>query len=326
VATQLIATAINDPCVTAGDIQIFSLAPIVETWKKWQTKVATLTFKKTPAILLQKAAGTRNNEVTGWRFGIPGSPEPLILDTHFHGLTVLNEVNPSSHQYDCIVVSGLASHPFGSWQPKDDDRSFMWIRDALPQNLPGIRFLLYGYDTSLVGSKSFQTIVDIARTLLAVLEANIWAGMSTKPLFFLAHSLGGVILKQLFIMLADGNDRSRYMLDIIKGAIFFGTPSVGMPLSHLLRMVENQPNSDLVEALSDQSSFLKNLETQFWGISLIESMKIFWAYETQTSPTVKVRKTPMRLLKLLQNKSTGYFDLLASSLTYPSTERQQWPI
>jgi hypothetical protein len=106
----------------------------------------------------------------------------------------------------------------------------MWIRDALPQNLPGIRFILYGYDTSLVGSVSFQTIIDIARTLLAVLEANLWIGLATKPLLFLAHSLGGIIPKQFLIMLANGNDRSRFILEIIRGIIFLAHQAQGCQL------------------------------------------------------------------------------------------------
>ncbi len=65
-------------------------------------------------------------------------------------------------------------------------------------------------------------------------------------------------------------------------------PSIGMPLSHLLTMVWDQPNKDLVEHLLDQSQFLPNLEIQFAGISYIERMRLYWAYKTKTSPTVVV--------------------------------------
>ena len=40
----------------------------------------------------------------------------------------------------------------------------MWLRDCLPQDLQGARILLYGYDTSLLGSQSFQGIYDTAIT------------------------------------------------------------------------------------------------------------------------------------------------------------------
>ena len=38
----------------------------------------------------------------------------------------------------------------------------MWLRDSLPRDLPGTRVLIYGYDSELVGSKSFQGIEAIA--------------------------------------------------------------------------------------------------------------------------------------------------------------------
>jgi hypothetical protein len=58
VATQLVATVINDPCLTAGDVEIVSMAPVIETWKKWQTKVATLSFRQTPALQLSRSAAS----------------------------------------------------------------------------------------------------------------------------------------------------------------------------------------------------------------------------------------------------------------------------
>jgi hypothetical protein len=176
----------------------------------------------------------------------------------------------------------------GSWQPKGGDKSFMWIRDVLPEKIPFTRFVLYGYDTTIAESNSFQTVLDLAGSLIQVLMANGWASPTAKPFFLLVHSLGGVLLKQALVMLAGGGTRETFLLDKIKGAIFFGVPSVGMPISHLRAMVEDQPNKILIDDLSDQSNFISNLEDQFSGISYIRRMKLFWAYETEMSHTVIV--------------------------------------
>lgn len=37
----------------------------------------------------------------------------------------------------------------------------MWLRDALPKDLPNARIFTYGYNTSILDSQSFQTISDI---------------------------------------------------------------------------------------------------------------------------------------------------------------------
>ena len=38
----------------------------------------------------------------------------------------------------------------------------MWLRDSLPNDLKGARILLYGYDTNLLCSQTFQSIDDVA--------------------------------------------------------------------------------------------------------------------------------------------------------------------
>ena len=56
---------------------------------------------------------------------------------------------------------GLSGHAFGSWKHRQG--TFMWLRDHLPSCIPGAQVLLYGYDSTLVWSQSFQKIDDIAR-------------------------------------------------------------------------------------------------------------------------------------------------------------------
>ncbi len=188
----------------------------------------------------------------------------------------------------CIAISGLASHPFGSWQPHGDDKSYMWIRDSLATTLPSFRFLTYGYDTTLVNSQSFQLIPDLAGRLILELKSNGWATPAAKEVIFLAHSLGGILLKQALVMLANTGESETFMLDRVRGAICFGVPSKGMDVSSLLPMTENQPNQDLVSDLSAGSEYLENLGGQFDGVSKTRKLKFHWAYETKESPTVVV--------------------------------------
>jgi len=167
----------------------------------------------------------------------------------------------------------------------------MWIRDSLPSAIPGLRTLLYGYDSSLVGSSSFQSIADIAQSLVLHLKSGGWNLPSSKPLIFLAHSLGGLVLKQAAVQAASGGKSIASILDNVLGAIMFGVPSLGMQQSHLMAMVEGQPNELLVQDLSREggSSYVRQLHTQFEGLAFLRKARIHWAYETKESPTVAVR-------------------------------------
>src|SRR5437868_213906 len=95
----------------------------------------------------------------------------------------------------CIAISGLSSHPFGSWMSRGLGSNFMWLRDSLSIDVPTIRNIIYGYDTTLGHSESFQTIQDIAISFISRLRTTGRSSPSAKPVIFLAHSLGGIILK-----------------------------------------------------------------------------------------------------------------------------------
>lgn len=71
-----------------------------------------------------------------------------------------------------IAISGLGGHAFGSF--KERQGPFMWLRDALPLDAPVARILIYGYDTRLIGSSSFQNLTDLGRALQIDMK-GIWA-------------------------------------------------------------------------------------------------------------------------------------------------------
>jgi hypothetical protein len=62
-----------------------------------------------------------------------------------------------------IAISGLSGHAFDSFKEKHG--SFMWLRDALPIDLPGARILIYGYGTQIIRSSSFQNLTELGRAL-----------------------------------------------------------------------------------------------------------------------------------------------------------------
>lgn len=84
----------------------------------------------------------------------------VINDVDF---THFQEKQTDTHIHSCIVVSGLASHPFGSWKARGGQ--FMWLRDADNWRTAGVRVLLYGYNTTLLDSQSFQNVDDIGGEL-----------------------------------------------------------------------------------------------------------------------------------------------------------------
>ncbi|KAI0155131.1 hypothetical protein GGR57DRAFT_464218 [Xylariaceae sp. FL1272] len=265
---------------------VYSLSTSLNPRANPTTKVATIMFKSIPPMIQSSPdAGEWHIQLRNGSLACD-----LILDVHFLGMTPLSDVTPLYHTYDCIAISGLASHALGSWQPKGGDKTFMWIRDELPKEIRGIRTIIYGYDSKLQESESTQMIPDLAKQFIDILQAYGWGSRSGKPLSFLAHSLGGLVLKEALVRLAsESNEEYSCILDLVLGAIFFGVPNLGMEQNHFRTVVRNNPNQGLIDDIRRYSPYVVGLNERFFTTHrLNERIKCFWAYELLQSPTLTI--------------------------------------
>lgn len=193
----------------------------------------------------------------------------------------------------CFAVSGLASHPFGSWKARNDRVDFMWLRDGLPKHCSNFRCIIYGYDSRLPDSRSFQDIEDISKALTRRLRSIGCSSPSAKPTILLAHSLGGIVLKEALVQMARSNEWEVFLLSNVIKIILFGVPNRGMRISHLIPMAKSQPNEPFIHRLSTHSMYLSQLDEQFNGISCYLRSRLVSIYETSQSQTPRVsrRKT-----------------------------------
>lgn len=101
-----------------------------------------------------------------------------------------------------IAITGLAGHAFGSWKSRKSSK--MWLRDILPDDLPSARILTYGYDTRLAGSHSNARILDYAKEFLdTVMDAR--CRDPHRPIIFVGHSLGGLVIKEVRMIIIQTN-------------------------------------------------------------------------------------------------------------------------
>ena len=148
-------------------------------------------------------------------------------------------------------------------------------------------------------SESFQTVDDIALSLIVRLRTIGRSSPSAKPSIFLAHSLGGIVLKRALVLLANSGDTERKILESIRGIILFGVPSRGMHMSHFLPMVEGYPNESLIRLLSPDSTYLSDLDQQFSGIAHLADVRLISVYETKMTMTTKVSSLNLSFLQIL---------------------------
>ncbi|MCJ1282611.1 hypothetical protein MMC26_001936 [Xylographa opegraphella] len=219
------------------------------------------------------------------------TPASVSIDDKFLGFTILSAPKPEHHKQDIVVMHGLGNgHAYGSFKERGSEH--MWLLDNLKKDCPSARILTYGYDSKLE-SNSFQTLEDLTiafvKSLQVVREQDLSAALAPKPITFLAHSLGGLILKQAMIhMNRPGAPLSYHDTRLAtSGIIFFAVPHQGLDTSFVRAIVHNQANEDLIHGLRPNSPLLLDMRRDFNDAFPFRDSTIVYVYETKRSPTAQ---------------------------------------
>ena len=206
----------------------------------------------------------------------------LTIDEHFNGITVLFSPPTEEHQIDVLAISGLGSHPFGSFVHKRDGH--MWLSDSLPRDIPAARVMIYGYESGLQRSTNFAHLDDLAGSLQIAVSRLLRSEKKTR-LVLIGHSLGGLLIKEALIRIAESDSESD-LISFIFGVLFFGVPNDGMNTESLVPMVNDQPNRFLLESLNALNSQVLRFQSRNFSRILSQTnLEMFCFYETELSPT-----------------------------------------
>lgn len=111
------------------------------------------------------------------------------------GLFTLNETaEDTEYEVDVVAIHGLGGDWQGTWTA---DNGRLWLRDFLPAEVQNARMFSYGYNSQIAFTKSVADISDVARMLLDSLKGERKGAAVTRPLVFISHSLGGIIVKKV---------------------------------------------------------------------------------------------------------------------------------
>ncbi|KAH7006417.1 hypothetical protein EDB82DRAFT_573172 [Fusarium venenatum] len=217
--------------------------------------------------------------------------------THPQGLEVVSE--GSNPVIDIVVIHGLNGHREKTWTAEN---GIHWLRDLLRFDIPEARILSWGYDANTHTSSSntsYSFLYDHARTLVSDLNRRRKVtDSSERPIIFIAHSLGGIVVKSALIH--SDAARKGALLDqrSIKlstyGIVFMGTPHQGGNGVQLGRILINaasvfvQADDRLLKHLERDSEWLLQQLGQYGPISGEFVTK--FAYEEYETPIALGKK------------------------------------
>jgi hypothetical protein len=220
------------------------------------------------------------------------------------GLRIVRE--PKKADIDIVAVHGLGGEGFTSWvtwDPKRSGRPKSWLEELLAKDLPNARIMTYGYMSDGVNYRYLVRNVLYGRALDLVKELGAQRrrdGTRRRPIFFIAHSLGGWIVKRALIISSEAADLELKDVDLSTcGVAFFGTlspgrPAAPSPLAHVIRRTTSglgddnkrsslsrssvasfagQPNASDVEWLENQMEAFKAITAELPRLSFHETQK-----------------------------------------------------
>ena len=160
---------------------------------------------------------------------------------------------------------------------RDVPQDVFWPRDLLPREFPQARIVTWGYDVQiddLSGATSKASILHHSESLLAdlvMLRESDTAKL--KPLIFIAHSLGGIVVKDALSL--SGSERTvlNAILPATIGVMFLGTPhhgsraaSLGKMMFEISKIFFKKPNLQVLRGLENNSEILERISRSFGQI------------------------------------------------------------
>ncbi|DAA75280.1 TPA_exp: Pfs, NB-ARC and Ankyrin domain protein [Trichophyton benhamiae CBS 112371] len=120
-------------------------------------------------------------------------------------------------------------------QPEDSKTDIFWPLDLLPEECPDCRIMTFGYDSMVskffAGPANQNSLLEHSRNFLHALGRSR-DDCRGRYIIFVAHSFGGLIVKEVLRLAARDEDAS--VLDIrdsTKAVFFLGTPHHGSGLA-----------------------------------------------------------------------------------------------
>ncbi|KAK2591873.1 hypothetical protein QQS21_010424 [Conoideocrella luteorostrata] len=193
-----------------------------------------------------------------------------LVDTGFLGVTPLSEADDAV--VDIIAVPGLGSHAIGGFKAKSTGK--VWLRDFLPDDINRIaatRIMTYGYDSAVTEPNAKYSIKGLAKAFLDSYRAFREAtNTSRRPIIFIGHSLGGLLIKECLSIASEIDGDPQYS-DFFKssfGLMFFGVPNYGLRGGKLKEITAGQLNEQIIRDLeadteSEPTSYLRELAARF---------------------------------------------------------------
>ena len=163
---------------------------------------------------------------------------------------------------DVVFVHGLTGDPHDTWCTETSGTFWpKWLQDDLDQ----ISVYTLGYPASLF-EKWANKEMDMFERAGNVLERFAGLGIGKKPIAFVTHSLGGILVKMVLRKSSEAGDADWQLVsNATKLVIFISTPHTGETIAAVAKLVPG--TSRHVELLGNKFGFLEDLNRHYRNLT-----------------------------------------------------------
>ncbi|KEZ43802.1 hypothetical protein SAPIO_CDS3953 [Scedosporium apiospermum] len=256
-----------------------------------------------------------------------------------------------SNLVDIVALHDVYEDPFEAWT--DPESGINWLRDLLPKHVQVGRVVSYGYDStarSFFGNDAPENIQRMAESLVQELRANRqFAGTLRRPIIFICHGLGGVLLKKSLIYSSTRTaPKVVHLWDQFVSTfaiLFFGTPHGKTTASNWLALEKQSHQSQLATSYTlahgptsvrENNQLVQSISSDF--MPLIKQFHMFFFWEAlptsfkgrsvfivdsesavpklDNTEAAAIYATHFRMVKFSSRESSDYCTVIAALTNY----------
>ncbi|KAG7508591.1 SERAC1 [Solea senegalensis] len=219
---------------------------------------------------------------------------------------------------DVLFIHGILGAAFKTWRQKDrntldeekesgswDDYTECWPKSWLAADCPNLRILSVEYDSHLSdwvakcpAENQRKSLAYRSQELLKKLKL---AGVGERPVVWVAHSMGGLLVKKMLLDASEDPDMQG-LLKNTKGIMFYSVPHRGTSMAEYSVSVRYLlfPSVEVRELCKD-SPALRNLNENFLNMAKQREFKVLSFAETlptNVGPMIKILVVPAQSANL----------------------------
>ena len=180
--------------------------------------------------------------------------------------------------FDVVFVHGLTGDCFDTWTHSNGEFWPKWVA----HDFEDVNVYSAGYDSSLIGSLkkgNGASLSDRATILLDRLGSRV---APDRPIVFITHSLGGLVVKQMLRKAQDASSERRKRIGAsTRATIFIATPHSGSHLSKAVNSLVRIATSKSVRELEYRADALLDLTQWFSTYATNNNIKVESYYEIE---------------------------------------------